>query len=252
MPRILILGGTREARELGERLAGRSDLSVTVSLAGRTSRPAAHAVPVRIGGFGGAAGLAAYLRAEPIDVLIDATHPYAATISAHAVEAVAVTGVAFLAVRRPPWQPVMGDRWLKVADSTAAVAALGSAPRRILLALGRQDIAPFAHAPQHHYVVRSVEPVVLPVAQATYWRARGPFSEAEERALLRGHRINIVVTKNSGGEATYGKIAAARSLGLEVIVIARPALPAAPAVETVADAMAWLHHALSGAARRGV
>jgi precorrin-6A/cobalt-precorrin-6A reductase len=256
MPHLLILGGTGEARELGERLAGRADLAVTVSLAGRTARPAAQAVAVRVGGFGGATGLAAYLRAQRIDALIDATHPYAATISVHAAAAAAATGIALLALRRPPWRPVEGDRWLNVPDRDAAVEALGSAPRRIFLALGRQDLAPFERAPQHDYLVRSVDPVVPPlaVARATYVCARGPFSEADDRALLSAHRIDVVVAKNSGGAATYGKIAAARGLGLEVIMIARPALPAVPAVETVADAIVWLDHdqGLTGAATRGV
>jgi precorrin-6A/cobalt-precorrin-6A reductase len=256
MPRLLILGGTSEARELGERLAGRADLAVTVSLAGRTARPAAQAVAVRTGGFGGAAGLAAYLRAQRIDALIDATHPFAVTISAHAAEAAAAASVALLALKRPPWQAVEGDHWLKVADRDAAVAATGAPPRRLFLALGRQDLAPFERAPQHDYLVRSVDPVVPPLrlARVTYVCARGPFSEADDRALLSAHRVDAVVAKNSGGAATYSKIAAARNLGLEVIMIARPTAPAVATVETVAEAIAWLDHdhALIGAKDRGV
>src|SRR5215467_13053598 len=128
MHRVLILGGTLEARRLAERLRGRADLGVTLSLAGRTATPAAQPVPVRIGGFGGAEGLAAYLRAERIAALIDATHPYAATISDNAARAAAAAGVRLLALRRPPWQPVAGDRWTEVADVPAAVQAIGSAP----------------------------------------------------------------------------------------------------------------------------
>jgi len=256
MPRLLILGGTGEARELGESLAGRADLTVTVSLAGRTARPAAQAVAVRVGGFGGAAGLAAYLRAQHIDALIDATHPFAVTISAHAATATAAASIPLLALRRPPWRPVAGDRWLNVADRDAAVAATGSTPRRIFLALGRQDLGPFERAPQHAYLVRSVDPVDPPLqlANATYVCARGPFSEADDRALLGAHRIEAVVAKNSGGAATYSKIAAARSLGLAVIMIARPAAPAVPTVETVAEAIAWLDHdhTLAAAKDRGV
>jgi precorrin-6A/cobalt-precorrin-6A reductase len=255
MPRLLILGGTSEARELGERLAGRADLVVTVSLAGRTARPAAQAVAVRVGGFGGAAGLATYLRAQRIDALIDATHPFAVTISAHAAAAAARASIPLLALRRPPWRPVAGDRWLDVADRDAAVAVTGDTPRRIFLALGRQDLAPFERAPQHDYLVRSVDPVVPPLRlRATYVCARGPFSEADDRALFSAHRIDAVVAKNSGGPATYSKIAAARNLGLEVIMIARPAVPAAATVETVAEAIAWLDHdqPLTGAKDRGV
>jgi precorrin-6A/cobalt-precorrin-6A reductase len=256
MRRLLILGGTSEARELGERLAARADLAITVSLAGRTARPAAQAVAVRVGGFGGPPGLADYLRTQRIDALIDATHPFAMTISAHAVAAAAATSIALLALRRPPWRPADGDRWLNVANHDAAVAATGTTPRRIFLALGRQDLGAFELAPQHTYLVRSVDPVVPPLRleHVTYVCARGPFSEADDRGLLSAHRIDAVVAKNSGGSATYSKIAAARSLGLEVIMIARPAAPAVPSVETVVEAIAWLDHdhALSAAKDRGV
>jgi precorrin-6A/cobalt-precorrin-6A reductase len=252
--RILILGGTAEARRLAERLAGRSDLAVTLSLAGRTAAPAVQPVPVRVGGFGGAEGLARYLSAEGIDALIDATHPYAAVISANAARAAQKTAVPLLALRRPPWRPVAGDRWIEVADVAAAVAALGGAPRRVFLALGRKDLAPFAQAPQHHYLVRSVDPVDPPLAvpRATYVTGRGPFAEAYDRALLHAHGIEVIVAKNSGGAATYGKIAAARTLGLLVIMTSRPPLPAVRAVETVEDALAWLNHMRAPRAERGV
>jgi precorrin-6A/cobalt-precorrin-6A reductase len=252
--RILILGGTAEARGLAQRLAGRSDLAVTLSLAGRTAAPAAQPVPVRIGGFGGAGGLADYLSAERIDALVDATHPYAAIISANAARAAQSAGVPLLALRRPPWTPVAGDRWIEVADIPAAVAALGEAPRRVFLALGRKELAPFAAAPQHHYVVRSVDPVDPPLAvpHASYVTARGPFAEADERALLGAHDIEVVVAKNSGGNATYGKIAAARKLGLPVIMPSRPPLPTVAAVETLEDALAWLDHVRAPCADRGV
>src|ERR1700686_57100 len=134
MRRILILGGTTEARRLAERLAGRQDLAVTLSLAGRTANPAAQPVPVRIGGFGGAEGLAAYLAAERIDALIDATHPYAAIIAANAARARRAAGVPLLALRRPAWVAVAGDRWSEAADAGAAMQVLGEAPRRVFLA----------------------------------------------------------------------------------------------------------------------
>jgi precorrin-6A/cobalt-precorrin-6A reductase len=254
MHRILILGGTLEARRLAERLRGRADVAVTVSLAGRTAAPAAQPVPVRIGGFGGAEGLAAYLRAERIAALIDATHPYAATISDNAARAAAAAEVRLLALRRPPWGWVAGDRWTEVPDVRAAVAALGPAPRHVFLALGRNEIQPFATAPQHRYLVRSVDPVdpPLPVPHANYLVARGPFAELAERELLLAHAIDALIAKNSGGEATYGKIAAARSLGLEVIMLRRPQLPAVPSVASVAEAAAWLDHALASVAVRGV
>jgi len=247
MQRILILGGTAEARQLAERLAARADLAVTLSLAGRTASPAAQPVPVRIGGFGGAQGLAEYLAAERVDLLIDATHPYAATISANAARAAELANVPLLALRRPPWVQVAGDRWVEVAGVQGAVEALGTASRRIFLTLGRNELAPFARVPQHHYLVRSVDPVDPPLAvpHANYVTGRGPFDEANDRALLEEHRIEQVVAKNSGGTATYGKIAAARALGLSVIVLRRPALPQVAAVETVEAAVAWLDHAVT-------
>jgi precorrin-6A/cobalt-precorrin-6A reductase len=251
MQRILILGGTMEARRLAERLAERDDVAVTVSLAGRTTAPAAHAVPVRIGGFGGAEGLGQYLTAERVDALVDATHPYAAIISANAADAAAAARVALLALRRPPWVALAGDRWIEVADAAAAVQALGEAPRRVFLALGKGEIRTFARAPQHYYLVRSVEPVDPPLAvpHASYVTGRGPFTEADDRALLAGHAIDLVVAKNSGGTATYGKIAAARALGLPVVLLRRPTLPEVPTVATIEEAVTWLDHAL---ALRGV
>jgi precorrin-6A/cobalt-precorrin-6A reductase len=252
--RVLILGGTTEARQLAERLAPRRDLDVTLSLAGRTSNPVPHPVPLRIGGFGGAEGLAEYLKAERIDRLIDATHPYAAQMSVNAARAAYLAQVPLLALRRPAWTAVVGDRWTEVADTRAAVQALGAAPRRVFLALGRNEIAVFETAPQHFYLVRSVDPVEPPlsVPQATYIQARGPFREEDDRALLAGHAIDTVVSKNSGGSAAYGKIAAARALGIAVILLHRPLLPAVAAVQSVDDAVAWLAHAPASGAARGV
>jgi precorrin-6A/cobalt-precorrin-6A reductase len=252
--RVLILGGTTEARRLAERLAPRADLDVALSLAGRTSNPVPHPVPVRVGGFGGPAGLAAHLASERIDRLVDATHPYAAQMSANAAQAARLAGVPLLALRRPAWQPVAGDRWTEVADTRAAARALGDAPRRAFLALGRNEIAAFVAAPQHHYLVRSVDPVEPPLAvpSATYIQARGPFREQDDRALLAAHRIDVVVSKNSGGDAAYGKIAAARALGIAVILLRRPELPEVPAVDSVDDAVAWLAHTGVSPAARGV
>ncbi|AZV21422.1 cobalt-precorrin-6A reductase [Mesorhizobium sp. M7A.F.Ca.CA.001.07.2.1] len=250
--RILILGGTTEARQLAGKLAARA--SVTLSLAGRTESPVAQGVPVRTGGFGGADGLADYLRKEPIDLLIDATHPYAAQISANAAQAARVAGVPILALRRPGWEPVEGDRWTEVITSGDAARALGLAPRRVFLALGRQEVAAFEAAPQHHYLVRSVDAIEpkLAVPDASYLLARGPFREAEERALLEKQRIDVVVSKNSGGEATYGKIAAARALGLEVVMIQRPVLPDVPAAESVEALTVLVDHFVRPVDERGV
>jgi precorrin-6A/cobalt-precorrin-6A reductase len=251
---ILILGGTTEARLLGQQLAIRGDRAVTLSLAGRTASPLAQAVPVRSGGFGGTAGLIQYLRDNKIHALIDATHPYAATMSAHAQSAAAQTHTPLLSLCRPPWRAIAGDQWTDVHDAQEAARALGVEPRRVFLAVGRQEIASFAAAPQHRYLIRSVDPVDPPleVAHARYILERGPFSEDRERELLREHEIDIIVAKNSGGVATYGKITAARALGLPVILLRRPPALDVPTVATVDAAMGWLDHVLKAPADRGV
>jgi precorrin-6A/cobalt-precorrin-6A reductase len=244
-PHVLILGGTTEARELGLALQGR-DLIVTMSLAGRTAAPAAQPVPVRRGGFGGAEGLAEYLRSHHVDLLIDATHPYAKTISMNAVRAAQLTNTPVLGLRRPPWTAVPGDVWIDVADAADAVRALGQSPKRVFLAVGRQELGPFNTAPQHLYVVRSVDPVDPPleVPHVHYILARGPFTEQDDGTVFESFSIDAVVAKNSGGEATYSKIAAARSLRIPVFMFKRPAAPDSPSVATVAEAVAWLDHAV--------
>ena len=254
MAKILILGGTTEARQLAERLAQRADLDVTLSLAGRTASPVPHAVPIRVGGFGGAEGLADHLADERVDALIDATHPYANIISANAAAAARKAAVPFVALRRPPWAAGAGDRWIEVSGARAAVDAIGQQRRSVFVALGRNELAPFVGAPQHRYLVRSVDPVdpPLPLAHVSYITARGPFSEANDRALMQAHEIEVVISKNSGGSAAYGKIAAARALGIAVIMLRRPPVPDEPAVRTVEDAVAWLDHALTSATARGV
>jgi precorrin-6A/cobalt-precorrin-6A reductase len=254
MVKILILGGTTEARQLAAKLAPRAELDVTLSLAGRTASPIAHAVPLRIGGFGGAEGLADYLSAERVDALIDATHPYANIISENAAAAARQTAVPFVALRRPPWTAIEGDRWTEVADARAAVGAIGAEGRSVFVALGRNELAPFVAAPQHRYLIRSVDPVdpALPLPHVAYVTARGPFGEADDRVLMQAHAIEIVVSKNSGGSAAYGKIAAARALGIDVIMLRRPRPPDAPAVGTIDEAVAWVDHALTSAAARGV
>jgi precorrin-6A/cobalt-precorrin-6A reductase len=254
MARVLILGGTTEARLLADRLAKRADLEVTLSLAGRTASPIPHAVPLRIGGFGGAEGLAAHLANEHVDVLIDATHPYANMISENAAATARRAGLTFVMLHRPPWQALAGDRWIEVGDIRAAVDAIGPNSRNVFVALGRNDLAAFTAAPQHRYLVRSVDPVdpPLPLPHVMYITARGPFNEENDRMLMAAHRIDVVISKNSGGSAAYGKIAAARRLGIEVIIIRRQPPPDAPIVETIDEAVAWLDHALTSATARGV
>jgi len=251
--RVLILGGTAEARALAAALVGLG-VSVVSSLAGRVRDPALPAGEVRVGGFGGVDGLAAYLRAERIDALIDATHPYAAVISANAARAAELARVPLLALRRAAWKRQAGDTWTEVATVGDAVTALGETPRRVFLTLGRKQLSPFAAAPQHVYLVRSVDPVDPPLAvpQASYIAARGPFTEAADHALLEIHRIEIIVAKNSGGEASYAKIAAARTLGIPVIMLARPALPEVATGATVEEVLAWLDHVSAHSTARGV
>lgn len=250
--RVLLLGGTADARRLAGRLVGRAGLDVILSLAGRTESPVPQPVPVRIGGFGGAQGLARYLQAERIGAVVDATHPYAAAISRNAALACTEAGVPLLALRRPPWTPVAGDLWRAVEDVAGAIAALGAGPRRVFLALGRNEVRAFEAAPQHAYLVRSVDPVHPPLAvpRADYVVARGPFAEDDERALLAAHGIEVIVAKNSGGPATYAKMAAARALCIEVLLLRRPGLPEVEAVDGAEAALAWLdarvHSALRG------
>lgn len=252
--RILILGGTGEARELASRLAARADLDVTLSLAGRTIDPAPQPVPVRTGGFGGAEGLADYLATNRVDLLIDATHPFARQISANAERAADHSETPLIRLERVGWHPVEGDRWTPVTTIKEAVAALGTEPRRVFLAIGRQEAHNFNAAPQHHYLVRSVDPVapLLTAPSVEYLLARGPFSVEAEIALLRGHQIDVVVSKNSGGEATYAKIAAARALGLPVILVDRDQNGHVATVETVEEALRLIDHVASGGRKRGV
>jgi precorrin-6A/cobalt-precorrin-6A reductase len=221
-----------------------------LSLAGRTRQPAPQKLSVRIGGFGGAAGLAAWLRTHHVEAVVDATHPFAAQISRNAEVACADTGVALCVVRRPEWQPVAGDHWIVVADMQEAAAALGATARRVLLTIGRKDLAPFRAAPQHYYVIRSVDAppaeALPPISELI--TARGPFLEHEEQRLLVERRIEILVTKNSGGSATQAKLHAARALGLPVMMVARPAAGNTEAVADADTALRWLadrHAALS-------
>ncbi|RJF90025.1 cobalt-precorrin-6A reductase [Oleomonas cavernae] len=240
--KVLILGGTTEASALARLLAGDARFDATLSYAGRTRAPVAQPIPWRVGGFGGPAGLADYLRGEGIEALVDATHPFAQRMSWNAAEAAAITGVPLLALRRGPWTVQPGDRWLPVADMAAAAQAIGEAPRRVFLTVGQQELAPFKATAQHIYLIRSVDPPApetLP-PQAEVFTARGPFEATAEQALLTDHAIEVIVTKNSGGSATAAKLAAARALGLPVIMVDRPRVPEVEAVETAEAALDWL------------
>ncbi len=239
---LLILGGTSEASALGRALADDRRFDVTVSLAGRTRNPAPQPLPVRIGGFGGIDGLARYIVEHRTDAMIDATHPFATQMSRNAAAAARQTGTAALVIQRPPWQKQPGDRWIEVPDLPAAAHALGSAALRVLLTVGQKDLLPFVDAPQHHYLLRSIDappPKILP-EHAEVITARGPFALADELDLLSAKQIDVLVTKNSGGIAVGAKLTAARMLQLPVIMIVRPAPPNAETVATVPEALAWL------------
>ncbi|MDQ0512835.1 cobalt-precorrin-6A reductase [Ancylobacter amanitiformis] len=241
-PRLLILGGTLEARELAATIAAQGGYDASLSLAGRTRNPHGQPLPLRSGGFGGVEGLVEHLKAERIDALVDATHPFAAIISRNAAEAARRAGVPLLALVRPAWERRAGDIWTAASDIPEAVGKLGARPRRVLVTLGRNEVHALEAAPQHDYLVRSIDAIEPPLALAfaRYIEARGPFEEAGERALLVDNRIDAILSKNSGGAATYGKIAAARALGIEVIMVARPARPDVATVASIAAAMAWL------------
>jgi len=252
--RILILGGTTEARHLAAALADRADYDLLLSLAGRTAKPMAQPVPVRSGGFGGSGRLTAFLKTEKIDLLIDATHPFAARISQNAAIAAKETGMSFFALRRPGWERQPGDRWTSVASVAEAAGALGETPRRVFLAIGRQEAFHFESTPQHHYLIRSVDPVTPPLAvpDARYLLATGPFEETAERELLVDNQIEVIIAKNSGGKATYGKIAAARRLGIEVIMVERQQPADVRTVGTVEEALGLVDHLFSPEMNRGV
>ncbi|HEY6878284.1 MAG TPA: cobalt-precorrin-6A reductase [Polyangiales bacterium] len=235
MMRVLILGGTQRGRELAGLLA--RDHACLLSFAGRTEAPALPDLPCRVGGFGGVEGLRAFL--ADFDALIDATHPFAARISHNAVLAAAAANVPLLRLVQPPWP--REDGWLEVPDMDAAARAIGEAPKRVFLTIGRLEIAAFQRAPQHAYLVRAVDAFDPGLPHARVLTARGPFALDAERALLERERIDVLVSKNAGTEATYAKLAAARELGVPVIMVARPTLPPACEVSSLAAAVAWLH-----------
>jgi precorrin-6A/cobalt-precorrin-6A reductase len=245
--KLLILGGTSEAGALAERLAGDTRFDAMLSLAGRTAAPRRAPIPMRVGGFGGAEGLARHLGQTNVDVLIDATHPFAEQISANAARASEIAAVDLIVLARPAWQPVAGDQWAVVADLTAAAAALPDVPERVFLTVGRQSLAPFAAKPQHTYVIRVIDPPEIPAAMTRreIIVGRGPFALDAETELLCMHRIGRLVTKNSGGKATSAKLAAARALKLPVIMVQRPQHPAALSKSSVEEVLAALaqHHA---------
>ncbi len=245
--RLLILGGTSEASALSRRLADEPGVAALLSLAGTTANPASAPIPQRVGGFGGAEGLRAFIRSNRIAAVVDATHPFAERMSANAVAACRAAGTPLVVFTRPPWTPENGDRWTEVATMDDAVEALGAERRTVFLTQGRLQLAAFAKAPHHRYIVRTIDPPsdigALPDCKLIL--ARGPFALADELALMRGEGIEALVTKNSGGHATYAKIEAARMLGVGVVIVRRPDAPEAKTLHDLDAVMAWI------AAQRG-
>jgi precorrin-6A/cobalt-precorrin-6A reductase len=242
--KVLILGGTAQARALAAELHGRDGCRVVSSLAGRTSRPTLPEGEVRVGGFGGAEGLADYLRAEAIDVLVDATHPFAQDISAHAAQAAEATGVRLIALRRASWSRQPGDRWIHVPDIEGAAreAAATRDGGCVFVTTGAGGLAAYAADVRHPYLIRTVDPPTeaLP-PRRTIVLDRGPYAVEGETALMDEHEVCVLVTKNSGGELTKAKLTAARQRGIPVIMVDPPA-PAAGvvSVETVAQVVSLL------------
>ena len=237
---VLVLGGTSEARALAGELALDAELRVISSLAGRVSNPSLPAGEVRVGGFGGAAGLAAYAVAESVGAVVDATHPFAETISAHAADACARAGLPLLRLARPAWYSRDGDDWHDAGSLGEAAAMLPELGTRVFLTTGRQGLAAFAEL-DLWFLIRCVDPPDAPLpARSEVLLARGPYERDAERVLMRSHGIDVLVTKNSGGPLTEGKLDAARDLGIPVVMVSRPATGAAESVTTVSDAVRWV------------
>ena len=249
MKKILILGGTGDAVKLAAKLAHIPEIEVISSLAGRTKKPAALVGQVRIGGFGGAAGLANYLQENSIDMLIDATHPCAGQITINGAIASQLANIPHLMLVRPRWQKVASDNWIEVESVEAAAQAIPERVNRVFITSGRQQLEPFlrrSHTyPKNWYLVRSIDPPDLELPNSKLLLDRGPFSLDQERQLLRDYQIQAIVSKNSGGEATYAKIIAARELGIPIVMIQRPAMPEGDKVTSMEEAIAWLHTKIS-------
>ncbi|MGE4218309.1 MAG: cobalt-precorrin-6A reductase [Alphaproteobacteria bacterium] len=239
---VLILGGTGEALALARRLAAVPEIRAVSSLAGRTRSPVKPEGELRIGGFGGVDGLVRYIRDEKVDVVVDATHPFAAQMSANAAAACDVAHVARLLLLRAEWPRLEGDDWHVVSSIEAAVAALPLLGRRVFLTTGGTEIRPFGRLAEHWFLIRVVDTprLRLPLPNYEVVVGRGPFAEADDAALMQRHGIEVLVSKNSGGPATYGKIAAARRLGVPVVMVARPVPPLSFTVETAEAAARWV------------
>lgn len=241
MKKILILGGTGDAAELARRVALLQGVEVISSLAGRTRKPAEVAGNVRVGGFGGEVGLGEFLQNETIDVVVDATHPFARQISFNAAAACLACGVEHLMLIRPAWEKMPGDQWIEVESNEMAAQVLVGF-KRVFLTIGRQELGVFSNWQDIWFLMRMIDPPTpqIRIPKGELLLAKGPFSLAEERALLVKYGIEVIVSKNSGGEATYAKIVAARELGLPVVMVQRPPVPVGEVVTDVESAYLWI------------
>ncbi|MEV7964412.1 cobalt-precorrin-6A reductase [Sphaerisporangium sp. NPDC088356] len=238
---VLVLGGTGEARALAAALVRRAEVRVISSLAGRVTDPRLPEGEVRVGGFGGPERLAGWLREQGIQAVVDATHPFAERITASAVRATAAAEVPLLVLRRPGWRQEPGDDWHWTSSLPEAAASLPGLGRRVFLTTGRQGLSAFSGLDDLWFLIRTVDPPDPPLPRHRHLlRDRGPYTLDGERVLMRHHRVDVLVTKDSGGTMTMAKLAAARELGVPVVVVRRPPLPEAPTVETPEEALAWL------------
>jgi precorrin-6A/cobalt-precorrin-6A reductase len=245
LKKLLILGGTGDALRLAEMVQQMPGLMVISSLAGRTQQPALPIGQIRTGGFGGKQGLVDYLRSSQIDFLIDATHPFARKITVNAAGAALACGMPFLVLTRSAWSATSDDHWIEVANHQAAAQLLPQLGQRIFLTIGRQELNFYAHLQDLWFLMRSIDLPDLPqMPPGEILLAKGPFDLNSERELLLQYRIQAIVSKNSGGEATYAKILAARELGLPIVMIQRPATPTGEQTNTVKQAIEWLQNQL--------
>ncbi|WP_413175703.1 cobalt-precorrin-6A reductase [Anabaena azotica] len=247
MLRVLILGGTGDAAELVARISNITGIEAIASLAGRTREPVLPTGNVRVGGFGGVTGLVEYLQHQQIHVLIDATHPFANHISWNAAAAATAAGIPRLLFNRPPWEKFPSDNWIEVENITDAAAvleqqALENQVKRVFLTIGRQEVSAFSHLQELWFLMRMIDQpnadIVTPPGMTLC--DRGPFNLENEREILNHHQIDTIVSKNSGGNATYPKIIAAREMGIKVVMVNRPPIPPGEQVPDVESAVKWL------------
>lgn len=241
MKKLLVLGGSQEARELTERVIQIPHLEVIVSLAGRTCQPSIKGAKIVTGGFGGVNGLIAYLQREKIDFVVDATHPFATQISQQVKIATSRLNIPQVTLTRGDWSPTTGDNWYEVDNYQRAaeiIPELGK--KRIFLTIGRQQLTEFAHLSSFWFLMRMIEtptnPTKLPPGEILL--QRGPFTVVEERSLLEKHQIELIVSKNSGGKSTVAKVIAARQLKLPIVMIKRP--QQGEHLSQVESVIAWL------------